>query len=345
VTLDSDRLLREMVSIYSPAGEEAEIGAYLVAAMRGAGFSAGRDEAGNAVGELGAGSRHVVLLGHMDTVPGFIPVREEEGRLYGRGAVDAKGPLATFIAAAALAGPPADGRLTIIGAVEEEGTSRGARHIVDRYRPDFTIIGEPSGWERITLGYKGSLWLRYALVLPKFHGAGQGQTAPELAVAFWNRLVAAAESFNAGKTKQFEMLSPTLAGITSSSDGFTVQVEMDLSVRWPLEFDDATFLAEMRAWAAPAEITLRSREVPFRAEKRTRLTAAFLGAIRSAGGEPGFTLKTGTADMNIVGPAWGCPIVAYGPGDSSLDHTPEEHIEWGEYHKAIDVLAQVLKTL
>jgi LysW-gamma-L-lysine carboxypeptidase len=49
--------------------------------------------------------------------------------------------------------------------------------------------------------------------------------------------------------------------------------------------------------------------------------------------------------MNIVGPAWGCPIVAYGPGDSSLDHTPEEHIEWGEYHKAIEVLAQVLRTV
>ena len=343
--LDAERLLREMVGIYSPAGAEAEISAYLVEAMRSAGFSAGRDEAGNAVGELGAGSRHIVLLGHIDTVPGFIPVREADGRLYGRGAVDAKGPMATFIAAAALAGAPADGRLTIIGAVEEEGSSRGARHIVGRYRPDFTIIGEPSGWERITLGYKGSLSLRYTLDLAKFHGAGQGQTAPELAVAFWNRLVAAAETFNVGKSKQFEMLSPTLAGVTSSSDGFTDHVEMDLGVRWPLEFDDAAFLAQLSEWAGPAGVALRSREVPFRGEKRTRLTAALLGAIRSAGGEPGFTLKTGTADMNIVGPAWGCPIVAYGPGDSSLDHTPDEHIEWGEYHKAIEVLAQVLRTV
>jgi LysW-gamma-L-lysine carboxypeptidase len=49
--------------------------------------------------------------------------------------------------------------------------------------------------------------------------------------------------------------------------------------------------------------------------------------------------------MNIVGPAWGCPIVAYGPGDSSLDHTPEEQIEIAEYRRAIDVLAQALEAL
>jgi LysW-gamma-L-lysine carboxypeptidase len=49
--------------------------------------------------------------------------------------------------------------------------------------------------------------------------------------------------------------------------------------------------------------------------------------------------------MNIVGPAWGCPIVAYGPGDSSLDHTPHEHINIAEFRRSIDVLAQMLETL
>ena len=44
------------------------------------------------------------------------------------------------------------------------------------------------------------------------------------------------------------------------------------------------------------------------------------------GGTPRFTLKLGTSDMTVVGPAWGCPIVTYGPGDASLDHTPEERI-------------------
>ena len=49
--------------------------------------------------------------------------------------------------------------------------------------------------------------------------------------------------------------------------------------------------------------------------------------------------------MNVVGPVWNCPIVAYGPGDSSLDHTPNEHIEVAEYETAINVLRTVLESL
>jgi LysW-gamma-L-lysine carboxypeptidase len=49
--------------------------------------------------------------------------------------------------------------------------------------------------------------------------------------------------------------------------------------------------------------------------------------------------------MNVVGPAWNCPIVAYGPGDSSLDHTPEEHIDVEEFRLGINVLERALQTL
>jgi LysW-gamma-L-lysine carboxypeptidase len=49
--------------------------------------------------------------------------------------------------------------------------------------------------------------------------------------------------------------------------------------------------------------------------------------------------------MNVVGPAWKCPIVAYGPGDSALDHTPDEHIEIGEFLKGVSVLVNALEHL
>ncbi|MER3469523.1 MAG: acetyl-lysine deacetylase, partial [Thermoflexus sp.] len=60
---------------------------------------------------------------------------------------------------------------------------------------------------------------------------------------------------------------------------------------------------------------------------------------------PRFRLKSGTSDMNVVGPAWRCPIAAYGPGDARLDHTPEEHIQLKEYLAGVRVLARALEEI
>ena len=49
--------------------------------------------------------------------------------------------------------------------------------------------------------------------------------------------------------------------------------------------------------------------------------------------------------MNVLAPHWRCPVVAYGPGDSALDHTPHEHINLQEYLRAIDILTRVLQLL
>ena len=83
----------------------------------------------------------------------------------------------------------------------------------------------------------------------------------------------------------------------------------------------------------------------YRADKNTSLVRAFLSAIREAGGKPNFALKTGTSDLNIVAPAWTCPAIAYGPGDSALDHTPEEHLELDEYDRAVGVIGRALERL
>jgi LysW-gamma-L-lysine carboxypeptidase len=73
---------------------------------------------------------------------------------------------------------------------------------------------------------------------------------------------------------------------------------------------------------------------------------AFLPAIRAEGGEPVFKVKTGTADMNTFVKAFPeVPIVSYGPGDSNLDHTPEEHLDLDELEKAVKVLTNVLVQL
>ena len=94
---DADALLTGLVERYSPSREEGPATSYLVEQMHAQGLRAYRDAAGNAVGELGEGERTILLLGHIDTVRGPIEVRREGNLLFGRGTVDAKGPLAAFV--------------------------------------------------------------------------------------------------------------------------------------------------------------------------------------------------------------------------------------------------------
>ena len=70
-----------------------------------------------------------------------------------------------------------------------------------------------------------------------------------------------------------------------------------------------------------------------------------LAAIRAQGSRPNFVLKGGTSDMNVVGAQWTCPIIAYGPGDSALDHTPDERIRLDEYAAAVATLRRLIETL
>jgi len=341
--MDELVLLREMLEIYSPSGKEGEMAAYLVTQMRALGFHAYQDAVGNAIGVLGDGEREIVLLGHMDTVEGFIPIRLEDGRLYGRGAVDAKGPLATFILAATRVGPLPDKRIVVIGAVEEEAQSKGARYLLDSFSPQAVVIGEPSGWDNVTLGYKGRLLVTYRLAAPMRHSTAQGPSASERAVEFWNRLMDYAQEFNRGERFRFHTLDPTLHKITTYNGGFEEEAVMHMTLRIPFGLDVPALKEQMRRWAEGAAIGFSGEDVPFKAGKNNPLVRAFLRAIRARGGRPTFKLKLGTSDMNTVGPVWNCPIVAYGPGDSSLDHTPEEHIQVEEFYRAIEVMEEVIR--
>jgi LysW-gamma-L-lysine carboxypeptidase len=335
-----------MVEIPSLSGEESALAEFLVETMRGLGFDARVDEAGNAVGILGDGPAEIVLLGHTDTVPGAIPVRVEDGKLYGRGSVDAKGPLAAFIAAAAEVGPRAGKRIVVVGATEEEAaSSKGARHVARTCAPSHCIIGEPSGTRAITLGYKGRIVFAYEASAGTTHSASPGGNVLEAGVEFWNRVRHWAETLNVGKA-MFDRVDPALRAIQSYNDGLAESLTLRASIRIPPGLTPAAVQGDVEA-LAPGSARLRfwGADPPYRAEKNTALVRAFLKATRAEGLEPAFKVKSGTSDMNVVGPAWNCPIVAYGPGDSSLDHTPNEHLDLAEYRQAIRVLVRVLRSL
>jgi LysW-gamma-L-lysine carboxypeptidase len=342
---DELTLLQEMLEIYSPSEQEEEISNYLYSRFRSFGFETHQDSAGNVIGATGSGDKEVILLGHMDTVGGFLPVRQVNGHIYGRGAVDAKGSLATFIAATARVASAIKKRVVVIGVVEEETSSRGARALLSHFRPDSVIIGEPSGWEHITLAYKGRILVRYHLSSRVRHSSAEGPSASERAVEFWNRLIGYAQQINQNDRWHFNTLDPFLRRITSSAGDYAEEVIMDITMRMPFDLDVAALKEQMRSWAGEAAVGFSGEDQPYKASKNTPLVRAFLRSIRGQGGSPTFKLKLGTSDMNTVGPVWKCPIIAYGPGDSALDHTPEEHIEIEEYYRAIEVVSQALVNL
>ena len=345
-------LLESLVAIPSPSGLEAEAAHHLVAWMAGHGFDATVDACGNAIGILegppaGAVSwREVVLLGHIDTVNGFPPVEWREGKLYGRGAVDAKGPLAAFATAAAIVGRRGGWRIVVAGAVEEESaSSKGARWIARQRRPDQVIIGEPTKWQRIALGYKGRLLAEVTMTRPMAHRAGPENTAAEVAVAAWNTVCERVETLNAGRNRVWDRVQANLRSICTTDDGLFEVAQMALGYRLPCDISPDHLKSVLEGFADGASVEYRGEEIAYRADKNTRVVRALLSAVRSAGGTPSFVLKTGTSDMNVVGPIWRCPIAVYGPGDSSLDHTPQEHISAEEWHKGVEVLADALQRL
>jgi LysW-gamma-L-lysine carboxypeptidase len=116
-----------------------------------------------------------------------------------------------------------------------------------------------------------------------------------------------------------------------------------MGFRLPLDIAPDTLKRLLVSVDGQGSFRFSGEELAYRAEKNTPLVRAFLAGVRDQGGEPGFVVKTGTSDMNVVGPAWRCPIVAYGPGDSSLDHTPNEHVIIEEWRRGVGVLARMLQ--
>jgi [amino group carrier protein]-lysine/ornithine hydrolase len=349
-------LLHQMVQIPSVSGEEKSLSQLLVREAKSLGYDeAFIDGAGNFIASMGQGETEIVLLGHMDTVPGGPAVQIENNILYGRGSVDAKGSLSTFI----MAGHQLMQReqwksslknkykLIIIGAVEEEADSKGALFIKDNsgYHPQFCIIGEPSQWDSVVLGYKGCFRLRYHHAIDTAHTAAPMPGVAEYAFDYWAAIKNYVDTFNRGKTSVFQQLQVKLTAINTFVENQQDNVVAKFIFRLPPALTLIDVEQQLRKLVEPIGGTFEcyGKEQAYMSSRATPLTPAFANAIQQQGGQIKFKYKTGTSDMNIVGPVWKCPMVAYGPGDSALDHTPDEHISLDEYLKAIAVLGSSLE--
>ena len=349
-------LLVDLVEIPSVSGEERECAERLAAFFEAHDREVWVDEVGNVRAPADDG---VLLTSHIDTVPGDIPVRvervspaeardrggetaggEDGAELRGRGSVDAKGSLAALAVAAVRTGA------SFAGVVGEEVDSRGARYLVeDRDAPDAVVNGEPSGWDGITLGYRGLLAGTYVATSESGHSSRPENNAIQDAIDWWNRVE---DEFGHDEwVPVFERITckPIEFEGGPSADGLSVEATVDVQLRVPPEFTTEEVRELADGHLDDGTVQWHDAVEPVMQNPRTPVGRAFRVAVRDVGGDPRLLRKTGTSDMNVYAQEWNCPMVTYGPGDSDLDHAPDEHLSLAEYDRAVAVLETATERL
>jgi [amino group carrier protein]-lysine/ornithine hydrolase len=353
-------LLLEALRTYSVSTKEAKLSKLLRERMRQRRFKEVRtDAAGNAIGEVGSGHPHVLLCGHMDTVPGFLKVKVEGERVYGRGAADAKSPMCAMISAASAPSGPEAMKVTMACVTREEGDSLGVETLIESGGDyDYAVFGEPAGAGRVTMGYRGRTAARITVGTNGGHASSSWAhpSAVDESLGIMT-LIKDYERRNTIEGDHYRSLSASLTIIRGGSYSNVVpkRCDMTFDVRIPPGRKSSAVKEQL---AALVEGYARTREgidarvefdrstEPYDAPVDSVVARAFQRSIlKTLGSRPVLTHKTGTGDMNTLAERMGIPCVTYGPADSNLGHTEMEFVDIPDYLASIKVLSGALQEI
>ncbi len=342
MAIDAVDLTRRLVSIPSTTYHEEAVGEFLATMLRGEGWEVERmpvpKPAPGTPGAEGGGERfnvyavmtgvtaEVVLSTHFDTVPPYVPLREDDDYLYGRGTCDAKGIAAAMVAAADRLRHEGVkvGMLFVVG---EERDSAGARVANEQPRgARFLINGEPTD-NRLALASKGALRVEMYAEGRMAHSA-----YPELGESAIDKLVAALAEIQ-------ELELPFVEGIGSSD----VNVGIISGGRAPNVIADqaeAHLLIRLVGPSEPVRTSILSA-VAGRARVEFSLELPFV-RMRQVGKLPTMVAKFTTDIPSLT--AWGEPFLL-GPGSIHVAHTPDERISKRELLEAVDLYVELARDL
>jgi acetylornithine deacetylase len=344
-----------------------EMRAFLVETLEAAGVEPVVDDAGNTLATKGTGSPHVVLNTHVDTVSPHVACERADGVVRGRGACDAKGPLAAMVAAF-LGADPAGGRLTLAVTPDEEVYSTGAAALdvsvlpgVDDRTADAYVVGEPTDLDVCTAAkgrFEGTIHLS---------GRNAHAAEPETgvnAVAAAEGALAAVRTFDADREPHPDLGPATLTPTVIEGGGATNQVPADCALtvdrrsvppesaagfreRLEAAVDDAT------PAAVGVSFSLTERPTPFLEAFATdaddplvcHLAAAADRVTEGAGGHVRpFTAAT---EASYFAPA---PTVVFGPGvladeTGPVAHADREYVRTADVRRAATALSEAVAAL
>jgi putative selenium metabolism hydrolase len=366
-----ERFALQLVETASPSGEEGAVAELVRAEFERLGYAVELDALGNVTGTLDGGGGPCVLFdAHMDTVgvtdPGAWsadPGGElRNGRLYGRGAMDMKGPLAAVVHGAAAAAE--GGRVVVCASIAEEMIEGFATvEVARRVRPDVAVICEATG-RRVAVGQRGR-----AELIVEVRGRPTHSSRPELGV---NAVEAMADVLVAARrielpvhealgpailvptdivSRPFPALSVVPDLCTVTLDRRTLPGESEDDVVGPLR---AAVEAAVAPHGATGTVTIGvdrfDSYTGAPVEAPNFAPAWFTGpdaepartALAALGAEPHHwafcTNGSGTAALGI-------PTLGYGPGDETLAHRVDEFIELDELYAGAEGYATLAAAL
>lgn len=329
--MDLVSLTRQMVDIQSISGNEARLADFLDAELQRRGFRTTKlpveGERHNLWATWSQDPRPAVVFStHMDTVPPHIPSSEDETRIYGRGACDAKGIIAAQVVAAERLHEEGVnvGLLFVVG---EERDSLGAK--VANQNPfgsRFLINGEPTE-NRIAIASKGTLRVEVTATGKMAHSA-----YPELGESAIDKLL---DALNRLRTLQLP--------VTDEIGPCTVNIGVIEGGRAPNVIPDFAKAQLLYRLVGPAE--------PLR--KQIVETVGNLARVDFGLEIPMLRLRTVEGIASMVAAfttdipfltGWGEPLLI-GPGSIHVAHTSNEHVDKTELVKAVELYCRIAKHL
>lgn len=270
----------------------------------------------------------VTFSTHIDTVPPFIPSREDDEHIWGRGACDTKGIIAAMIKA--VEALLADGvrNLALLFVVGEERNSAGAYAMSKDSRGSrYLVNGEPTE-NKLALGSKGAL--RYEITSS---GRMAHSAYPELGESAIDKLVDALQNLRQVQLPRHPILGASTMNIGTLTGGRAPNVIPDHAMAEVF----IRLVDDGNATAAAVEKAVAGKAV---ASEVLRIPALELGA------RPGFdtTIVSYTTDIPAFQGAWGQPFLL-GPGSIHVAHTSEERIPKDQLQQAVTLYQRLAREL
>jgi acetylornithine deacetylase len=322
-------LAEELVAIESFTGRESEAVEFAARWFVNRGWNVTVQEVSLGRGNVWASRKGggVTLSTHLDTVPPFAPPRLEDGRLYGRGACDAKGIAAAMMTAADRLVHGGEERVDVLLVVGEEKGSDGARTANQLPATSrFLINGEPTE-SRLASGAKGS-----QRVTVRTRGREAHSAYPELGNSAIEPLLMLLPTIRDLALPTDPVLGNTTVNVGTIRGGTEANIipgSAEAELMFRLVSDVEPIKAMLERWAGGvAELEFGSHIPP-----------QYFHTV------PGFETApvAFTSDIPLLN-RWGTPLL-FGPGSIAVAHTPDEHVGVDELRSSVDAYERLVRML